>query len=69
MFRINPSIPPNALASVPRRSEQSAFDETMEDVLMAEDVDAEGPTRAAAVGSGRVTGPGEAIADSGRWMR
>lgn len=33
------------------------------------DGDGTGPSRAQAVGGGRVTGPGEAIADSGKWMR
>lgn len=28
-----------------------------------------GPSRAKAIGSGRVTGPGEGIADSAKWMR
>lgn len=47
--------------------------DAMEDVLMEEefgaDGDTTGPSRAQAVGGGRVTGPGEAIADSGKWMR
>lgn len=35
-----------------------------------EAMDGTGPTRAQAIGGyGRVTGPGEAIADSGKWMR
>jgi hypothetical protein len=33
------------------------------------DGDGAGPSRAQAVGGGRVTGPGETIADSGKWMR
>ena len=28
-----------------------------------------GPSRAQAIGGGRVTGPGEVIADAGKWMR
>lgn len=47
--------------------------DAMEDILMEEefgaDGDGTGPSRAQAVGGGRVTGPGEAIADSGKWMR
>ena len=35
-----------------------------------QDGDGAGPNRAQAIGGyGRVTGPGETIADSGRWMR
>ena len=31
--------------------------------------DGAGPSRAQAVGLGRITGPGESIADSSKWMR
>ena len=31
--------------------------------------DGAGPSRAQAVGLGRITGPGESIADSAKWMR
>lgn len=31
--------------------------------------DGTGPSRAQAIGGGRVTGPGESIADAGKWMR
>ncbi|SCV74964.1 BQ2448_7993 [Microbotryum intermedium] len=47
---------------------------TIEDALIDDnemdyDGDGTGPSRARAVGGGRVTGPGEVIADAGRWMR
>lgn len=46
----------------------------MEDILMEADFvdaagDGAGPSRAQALGGGRVTGPGESIADAGKWMR
>ncbi|KAI5478947.1 exosome complex component RRP4 [Pseudohyphozyma bogoriensis] len=69
MFRI---ITPKPLP-FSRTSFDPAPSETMEDVLMDEDFEAgddeNGPSRARAVGGGRVTGPGEVIADAGRWMR
>ncbi|SCZ87801.1 BZ3500_MvSof-1268-A1-R1_Chr2-3g05269 [Microbotryum saponariae] len=47
---------------------------TIEDALIDDDEmdydgDGTGPSRARTVGGGKVTGPGEVIADAGRWMR
>lgn len=45
-------------------------EDAMEDILMEDDEGNEaGPSRAKAVGGGRVTGPGEVIADAGKFMR
>ncbi|KDE05371.1 hypothetical protein MVLG_04282 [Microbotryum lychnidis-dioicae p1A1 Lamole] len=47
---------------------------TIEDALIDDDEmdydgDGTGPSRARTVGGGKVTGPGEVIAEAGRWMR
>lgn len=69
MFRIISSPSDASAAPSHARAQQQA----MEDILMEEDFAADdngaGPSRAQAVGGGRVTGPGEAIADAGKWMR
>lgn len=47
----------------------AARPEPTEDILM-EDIEGSAEARPSTrVGSGRVTGPGEVIADSGKWMR
>ena len=69
MFRIISSPSDASAAPSHARAQQQA----MEDILMEEDFAADdhgaGPSRAQGVGGGRVTGPGEAIADAGKWMR
>lgn len=70
MFRI---VTPSTSGYV-EPAHSSRPSEAMEDVLMDEEFaadgeDGTGPSRAQSVGGGRVTGPGEAIADSGKWMR
>lgn len=66
MFRII-STPSTSALPARTRLEQSAI----EDILMDDDMNGgeAGPSRAQAVGGGRVTGPGEMIADAGKWMR
>lgn len=70
MFKFTtPSYDVAPVAGAQRQDQQA-----MEDILMEADFvdaagDGAGPSRAQALGGGRVTGPGESIADAGKWMR
>lgn len=71
MFRI---VTASTSASTSTAYDDGSTSAALEDVLMEAEFeddggDGMGPSRAQAIGGGRVTGPGEAIADSGKWMR
>lgn len=63
MFRVLPIQPYVPIASTSRSTQ------ALEDILLDEDFSAEGPSVKTPIGQGRITGPGESIADSGKWMR
>lgn len=66
MFRIVTARPVDGSARAVKREEEGL----LEDILMGEDfADGAGPSRAQAVGGGRIAGPGENIANSAQWMR
>ena len=71
MFRIISARPTPLSGSATKDPSSSLPQEALEDILMAEEFqgDGAGPSRAQAVGLGRITGPGESIADSSKWMR
>lgn len=67
MFKIiSTPIPTNQ--SVRTKLQQSAIQDILLDVDMDTEGD-EGSSRAQNISGGRVTGPGDVIADSGKWMR